>query len=985
MRQKAHRKTHMKVKAIFSGILLSSLMLASTAQADRTTTYTYTTLGQIDTIDGPLPGTSDTTDIDYDAQGNITQISNALAQVTGFTSYDNSGRLLTSVDANGLTTTLTYDLRGRLSTRTIGNALTKLDYDAAGNLTKVTAPDGTHASYVYDIANRLIRIENSSGGRIDYTLDDMGNRLSETISEVSNNIAVQLKAQSQLYDELGRLIHQLDSQNHTVSSEYDNNGNLIKSIDAKGQDTDFGFDPLDQLTTMTDFLNGVTTYEYDDQGNRTAVTDPAGNRTTFDYNAYSEVTERDSPDTGITTYTYDDAGNLLTKTDARSIVTTYTYDLLNRVKTVSYSNNTSEDLVYAYDSCINGIGRLCLVSRAGDNSSTAYQYDVSGNITQLTETINGTAYSISYQYNDANQRIAMTLPSGRLISYTYGNQGQIGSLFVRDTPSSTPYLLANNISYQQFGGINNIHFANGLSQLFNYDQDYQIDSIVTQVDANNTLSEWFYNYDLNNNISDITDGISTSRSLDFDYDELDRLIQGIGSYGQIDFQYDANGNRTSKTDVNSFIYTTDTNSNQLSQITNTSIIPNETEMLSYSDVGNLASKTANAITTTYTNNQANRLVQISDTTDTNSYVYNAQGQRTSKTTNAGSVHYLYDLNGQMIAEIDPTTGNHIREYVYLEDRPLALFQPPPPSRAIGGNSTGPDCTGQTQVDLSNLTFSDPSYECTTAVAITTDTGGFVQNTNTQVTLSAPQITLSAGTSIALGATFTAGQPSGTLPSNGLYYYHTDHLGTPRYLTDAQQNIVWDADFKPFGEVNILTNSIDNNLRFPGQYFDQETGQHYNYFRDYAPELGRYIQSDPIGLSGGVNTYAYVLGNPMRYTDPLGLATSGQWKDCGGGCQIRIEDNHFGSGRHIHWKCQRGKIQGSCGEFGTVSHGSSCGSMPNKVKKCARKHGFEPDPAFDPKPQEFCGENCQQVLKTTVDAVTGAILLIWVVICSPVAS
>ncbi|HEX7028793.1 MAG TPA: RHS repeat-associated core domain-containing protein, partial [Gammaproteobacteria bacterium] len=104
-----------------------------------------------------------------------------------------------------------------------------------------------------------------------------------------------------------------------------------------------------------------------------------------------------------------------------------------------------------------------------------------------------------------------------------------------------------------------------------------------------------------------------------------------------------------------------------------------------------------------------------------------------------------------------------------------------------------------------------------------------------------------------------------------YYYHTDHLGTPKALTDQNQQIAWRADYTPFGMANITTGQASNNLRFAGQYFDAETGLHYNWFRYYSPETGRYITSDPIGLLGGVNAYAYVGGNPISRIDPLGLA------------------------------------------------------------------------------------------------------------------
>ena len=107
----------------------------------------------------------------------------------------------------------------------------------------------------------------------------------------------------------------------------------------------------------------------------------------------------------------------------------------------------------------------------------------------------------------------------------------------------------------------------------------------------------------------------------------------------------------------------------------------------------------------------------------------------------------------------------------------------------------------------------------------------------------------------------------------LLFIHNDHLGTPRMMTNQMADVVWTAPSMPFGELDTEQNDLeqDNPLRFPGQYADVETGYSYNYFRDYDPSLGRYIQSDPIGLAGGVNTFEYVLGNPLSLIDPFGLA------------------------------------------------------------------------------------------------------------------
>ena len=120
--------------------------------------------------------------------------------------------------------------------------------------------------------------------------------------------------------------------------------------------------------------------------------------------------------------------------------------------------------------------------------------------------------------------------------------------------------------------------------------------------------------------------------------------------------------------------------------------------------------------------------------------------------------------------------------------------------------------------------------------------------------------------------------SGAPPQNEpeVFFIHTDQLGTPRLLSNRDQAIVWRWDSDPFGTTPASEDPDGDgqplvyNGRFPGQYFDGETGLHYNYFRDYDPSSGRYIESDPIGLAGGLNTYAYVGGNPLSFIDPLGL-------------------------------------------------------------------------------------------------------------------
>jgi RHS repeat-associated protein len=108
-------------------------------------------------------------------------------------------------------------------------------------------------------------------------------------------------------------------------------------------------------------------------------------------------------------------------------------------------------------------------------------------------------------------------------------------------------------------------------------------------------------------------------------------------------------------------------------------------------------------------------------------------------------------------------------------------------------------------------------------------------------------------------------------TGNIYYYLNDRLGTPQIMTDDTGTIVWEASHKPFGEASVNPKStMENNFRFPGQYYDEETGLHYNYHRFYDPRTGRYLRPDPIGLLGGINLFLYASNNPVNVIDPLGL-------------------------------------------------------------------------------------------------------------------
>jgi len=169
-------------------------------------TYTYNTSGQVLTATGPRTDVNDVTTYTYDTQGNLYTITNALGQVTTLTNYDANGRVGLITDPNGATTALSYSPRGWLTSKTVtaGSIVqnTTYGYDNAGQLLQVTLPDNSTVSYTYDPAHRLTKIQDSLGDSINYTLDLMDNRTSETVKDPNGTLTRQV---TRIFDTVNRL------------------------------------------------------------------------------------------------------------------------------------------------------------------------------------------------------------------------------------------------------------------------------------------------------------------------------------------------------------------------------------------------------------------------------------------------------------------------------------------------------------------------------------------------------------------------------------------------------------------------------------------------------------------------------------------------------------------------------------------------------------------------------------------------------------
>lgn len=765
-----------------NGNLLSKSITAGAST--RSFSYTYNTSGQVLTAADPL---GNVTSYAYDSKGDLTSVTNALGHVTSVKSYDLNGRPLTIVDPNGVTTTLTYNSRGFLTSRAVAALTTTYAYDAAGNLIKLTFPDGSYLAYSYDAAHRLTGVADALGNHIAYTRDATSNINGKKVFDPSNNLT---RMRSYAYDANNRLSQTIGAQGQTTNYVYDVQSNLTSVADPLNHTTSYGYDALNRFDQAIDPNSGVTSLGYDANNHLTSVTDPRNLQTAYGWDGLDDQTSIASPDTGATAKTYDAAGNVLTSTDARGKTTTYSYDALNWRTKASFADGTS--VAWQYDQGAYGVDRLSTITDA--TGSTSYSYDANGHVTGKRQIIGSATLTTLYAYDSGGRLASVTYPSGNQLNYFYDAAGRVSHIGAGAQP------LVTNITYSPFGGATGWTTGDGATYGRSYDQDGRVAFFSLSLGAatyTRTLT-----YDAASRITGMTGPGATTKSLA--YDALDRLTGYTEGAVTQAYSYDANGNRMSYSATNpsvSLTYGYDTASNRLLSVSGSS-----SESYNYDASGDILSHATPAADYAFAFDAKNRLAQATVGAIPTVYGVNGLGQRVSKgnaSLQGGKTIFAYDEAGHLIGEYDATGHAQAKETVWLGDLPLARLT-------------------------------------------------------------------------------SVGRLARSSPPPVMDFIVPDHLGSPMALVGAtalsprNPSIEWAFDPDPFGNGAPRGaqpgggNGRGFNLRFPGQYADAETGLNYNYFRDYDPKTGRYIESDPIGLKGGINTYAYVGGNPINRVDYWGL-------------------------------------------------------------------------------------------------------------------
>jgi len=786
----------------------------------------------------------------YDNQANVTAKTDALSHTSTFT-YDADGNRLTGTDPTG-TITFTYNQFSEVLTRTDQmNGVTTNTYDSSGNLLTTSDALNNTTTFTYDARGQLLTMTNALGKVTTLTWDTSG-RLTQAKDALNNTTDFAYDARARLtsttntlnfvtsyaYDLAGRVNKIIRPDNSFITFTYDLAGRRTKVTDALNNSTSFAYDGAYRLSSVTDAALKATTYSYDLMSNLTGTTNALAQTTNYEYDDFNRLVKIIYPPAVSggsrlqEAIAYDTLGNVTSRTDTANRATTLGYDNANRLLKVidpalqitQYEYNARSNVTALVDAInqrhtfdYDALSRVTTATRAGLQMSFAY--DAVGNRTQRTDYNNMTT---SYTYDALNRLTKITYPDASTVNYGYDKLSQLTS--------------AANINGTVSFTYDNLGRATSTTDVFGQVLNYTYDANDRRTKLSfGAITNATYAYDAVNRLTQITDSANlavsyvydatsklTSRTLPnsvattYTYDGLDRLTRLKDAKRRkviADNQYSYNnaGDITQNIDQSgTHTYGYDL----LDRLASATYTGTAAESYAYDGVGN---RTTSHKSATYSHQPFNRLVSTSTAT----YIYNNNGNMISKSDASGTTQFAWDFENRLTQVVTPASGSVSYKYDALGRR----IQRTPSS----GISTNFIYDGQDVVKDINSDGSTVEYL----------NGPGIDNKIRQ-----------KGSS-----------------SSSTYYFSQDHLGSTTALTGTTGKLVERITYDAYGN---SAGSTRTRYGYTGRERDPDTGLLYYRARFYDPQLGRFISEDPIGLAGGINTFAYVGNNPQNATDPQGL-------------------------------------------------------------------------------------------------------------------
>ncbi|MFF9819668.1 DUF6531 domain-containing protein [Streptomyces sp. NPDC014006] len=861
-----------------------------------------TGLRLLDPAHSDRPGTTILT-FGYDDQGRLTEETNSSGLPLRYT-YDSEGRITSWTDCNDTTYWYTYDPHGRVIATggTAGALASTLDYDDTTRTTRVTDSLGHTRVYEHNEHLRLIRETDPLGNvttqewddslQLTAVIDPLGHATRYDYDErgcvtcVRRPDGTETKAE---YNDLGLPTLVVEPSGARWAQDYDHMGNPVAVTQPAGGTTTFGYDRTGGLACVSDALGHTTRIRNDAAGLPVEATDAMGNRVTWRRDAFGrpvaltdaagvptllEWTVEGKPSRRVLpggveeTWVYDGEGNCTCHTDPSGGVTLFEYAAFDVLS--ARTNPDGARYTFAHDSEL----RLTQV-RNPQGMTWEYHYDPSGRTVmesdfddrvqrylydaadRLTQQVNPLGQGIRYQ-RDAMGRLVRKDAAGRVTDYVYDPAGQLVRMAGPDAVVEIVRDMAGRVLSES---------VNGRKTSFTYDA---LGRRETRTTPSGATSRW--TYDALGNASEL---VTSGQVVSFARDAAGREVgRRVGQKVQFSQDFDEYG-RLHKQSV----------------LQPSGRVVQE-RLYSYRPDGHVVGVEDRLNgSRRYALDPVGRVTGVQAHNWQESYAYDVAGNQTlaavpewqgghqssgvreyagTRLTRAGDIRYEHDAAGRLILSrrsrlsrkpdvwrFEWDAENNLTSVITPDAAEWRYKYDPLGRRIAKQRMAGPGSDSVVeQIDF--------SWDGQTLCEETSATAGSPHLTT--LTWDYDDLHPISQTE----KIHSAHEPQREVDRR-FFAIVTDLVGAPAELVDEEGNIAWRARASVWGVTAWAADSqAYTPLRFPGQYYDRETGHHYNYFRYYAPEAARYVSPDPLGLEPADNPYAYV-ENPLSFIDPLGLS------------------------------------------------------------------------------------------------------------------